>query len=120
MEKINKYVVIYWKNRSPNDYLLEFSEISENCNVKRTIRYYLDKVKVADENGGYLGEWYENTDIGLSVSEFIEDLKSNKEFVLVESFKEEFEKEWLRVISQPGFYIKPYSEYTENDWKGLV
>ena len=114
-----KYIVTYWKGRELNSWLLEFSEVAENCDVLRTIRFYENKVTVATEEGGFLGEWYENpnmSNIYKSSLEFIEDLKNNPEFILVESNKEEFEKQWLKATSQPGFYLKPYSEYTEEDY----
>jgi hypothetical protein len=101
-----------------NFLLIDFLEEDFNLDIQRIIRYRVDKTRVATKDSGYDGEFIEN----VKSSETLENREKYfkcEEFELsyIESTKEEFEREWERIASQEGFYLKPYSEYTEEDWK---
>lgn len=122
MEKINSKH-IYVKSTYPdyryneNKKLVHFSEINleDKGEDRRIILYSNKKVKVATIDSGYDGE--EITHGRIFEDDLFVELNYSPELVTKEISKEEFESEWQKAISQPGFYLKPYSEYTDEDWK---
>jgi hypothetical protein len=109
--KNNRYIITYWKTREEKHPVLEFSEFSPSCQLLRTIRFYGNSIKIADEFGGTKGEWYENSVMDMTLDEFIEGLKNDPEFITLESTSDEFELNWKRQWEkQKDDYVK-YEDY---------
>lgn len=93
-----------------NKKLIHFSEVNiiDKGENRRVIVYPNGKIKLANVNSGYDGEEishgyvYEN-DLLLELNNF-------PEIVTIQIQKEEFEIEWQKAISQPGFKLEPYPE----------
>ena len=109
-------VVRFSKEKELNDPMVYIDEIDDGGNTSRTIRVYKNgETTCATWEGGYKSEWFESTNY-YSDEANIKILKEDKEMVFFEITKEDFEREWGKVISEPGFKLRPYSEYTQEDY----
>lgn len=79
-------------------------DLSDNWEDKRVIYYPDGTIKAADSKGGYLGEEIADGPIPKT----LEEMNNPPELITTEITKEEFEAEWQKAISQPGFELKPY------------
>lgn len=105
MEKTNFRYIHISDNQGdlqyPTDYYLE---ITSDFNENRRVTSYKDgTVKAADETGGFKGEELAH---GKIVSSTLEEFNNPPKTSLEEITKEDFEAEWQKAISQPGFELK--------------
>jgi hypothetical protein len=83
-----------------------YYEIGDDLYNTRIVTHYLSGlVKVANEQGGFQGEILAE---GPVWQNSIDDLNDHPKIITAEITKEEFEKEWQKAMSQPGFELKPY------------
>ncbi len=106
-----KYVKTIWNGKSVDGKYIGrytyFSKIdmSDGTEDMKVVYYPDGQIKAADSMGGYLGE--EITEGKLFI-ESISELNDPPELITTEITKEEFEVEWNKAISQPGFELVPY------------
>ncbi len=107
-----KYIKSIWNSSGEFSYL-DYYELGDGNFDKRKVCFYRDgKITAANEEGGYLGEEIGQKPFYESEKEW-KEIKSDPEFVITEITKEEFEVEWNKAISQPGFELVPY-KWLEN------
>jgi len=112
MEKTNniKYIKTIWNEKDVNanelGTYIYFSEINMDNKTenKRVVYYPNGLIKAANEFGGYLGEEISHGNI--FKESLLEELNDGPDLETSEISREEFDLEWEKAVSQPGFSIK--------------
>lgn len=103
-----KYIKTTCKEGRGNLPIIYFYEIDENKFNTRLVTHYKNgQIKVADLNGGYLGEVIAEGPLWNST---IDEINNPPEVISVEISSDDFEKEWVKATSQKGFKLKHYIE----------
>ncbi len=100
-----KYIKVDWKSTDVDDPSKIYYEVDDKLLNTRIITFSKGLVKVANEEAGFAGQ--EIAEGPLWVIS-IDELNNPPELVTIEISKEEFETEWQKATSQPGFELKPY------------
>lgn len=119
MAKINKlfkffmkYIRTIWNEKSvegkDTGRYIYFSKIniSDRTEDMKVVYYPDGQIKAANSTSGYLGEEIAE---GPLWTKSIDELNQPPELITTEITKEEFESEWNKAISQPGFKLTPYA-----------
>lgn len=120
MKNSLKYYRCEWKNidvKGDNKGLyVYFFEVNtyDKSDIRRVVYYPDSTIRAADFAGGYMGE--QITPSSMYEENLIEEFNKTPNSEAKEITKPDFEREWNKAISQPGFYLKPYSEYTQEDY----
>jgi hypothetical protein len=98
-----------------NDPMVYIDEHDENTALSRTVRIYKNgETTCATWESGYKGEWFESVKFD---EDLIKQMKEDKNYAFFKISKEDFDREWERITSEPEFKLKPYSEYTRQDYE---